>query len=260
MPEFGEPIMPLGGPLSFADDEDPYALWDGAYVLGALSAVERREYEEHLGSCAPCRHAVSELSGAPALLARLEAAEVAALDESGRVAHAESPMPPALLTSVIAEATRRQHRTRLFNFTVTAAAVGVLVTGTYLVWQSHSAIPSAALQQAATSALTMTRVTPNAVTATVSLTGHEWGTGIEMTCVYAALPGNAARAADNAASESLAMVVVGRDGRSMQLASWVGMAGVSASPRGSTSTPIAQIAAVRVVSTDTGNVLLQRDL
>ncbi|MCV7233282.1 carotenoid oxygenase family protein [Mycobacterium branderi] len=58
-----------------------YATWDAAYVLGSLSAAERREFETHLGACASCRQAVDELADMPALLALLSPDEVAALDE-----------------------------------------------------------------------------------------------------------------------------------------------------------------------------------
>ena len=34
---------------------DPYAEWDAAYVLGALSPAERLEFEGHLSGCGRCR-------------------------------------------------------------------------------------------------------------------------------------------------------------------------------------------------------------
>ena len=52
--------------------DDTYLTWDAAYVLGALSSVERREYEAHLETCARCRTAVVELGGMPALLSMLD--------------------------------------------------------------------------------------------------------------------------------------------------------------------------------------------
>ncbi len=53
------------------------------------------------------------------------------------------------------------------------------------------------------------------------------------------------------------MVVVGRDGSHTQLATWIGLTGATALPSGSTSMPMDEIAAVQVVSPDTGKVLLQ---
>ncbi len=71
--------VPRGGEQ--LDDDDRYATWDAPYVLGSLSDDERREYEAHLQTCPRCRAAVAELSGIPALLGKLDAADVAALDE-----------------------------------------------------------------------------------------------------------------------------------------------------------------------------------
>ena len=36
-------------------DHARFAEWDAAFVLGALSASERREYEAHLQDCDLCR-------------------------------------------------------------------------------------------------------------------------------------------------------------------------------------------------------------
>ncbi len=45
-----------------------YEMWDAAYVLGALSDADRREFEAHLAGCVSCRAAVAELSGVAPLL------------------------------------------------------------------------------------------------------------------------------------------------------------------------------------------------
>ncbi|HKH08625.1 MAG TPA: zf-HC2 domain-containing protein, partial [Agromyces sp.] len=52
-------------------DHARFAEWDSAYVLGALSPVERREYEEHVAGCDECRRSIAELAPIPGLLARL---------------------------------------------------------------------------------------------------------------------------------------------------------------------------------------------
>ena len=74
-------------------DHSRYAEWDAAYVLGALSPAERREFEEHLEACEACRRSVAELAPMPGLLARLSAGRAEALlDEDGT---APSPRPTA---------------------------------------------------------------------------------------------------------------------------------------------------------------------
>jgi carotenoid cleavage dioxygenase-like enzyme len=81
------------------------AMWDAAYVLGALSDAERREFEEHLAGCISCREAVDELTAVSPLLSLLDYDQVIAadtIDESTAV-----PPCPDLLTSLLAKADQR---------------------------------------------------------------------------------------------------------------------------------------------------------
>jgi len=242
-------------------DHDEYALWDAAYVLGSLSGVERREYEAHLNSCPSCREAVAELSGMPALLSQISRDDVAAIDEGAHAPSATPPLRPQLLTSLLAKVSHRRRRSRLMTWTVAAAAAMVLVVGAFVALRSNPAMPTPAPPaQAQSTALPMTRVTPNGLNSSVSLSSHGWGTRIDMTCTYGVWPESAGHEDDDAAGDKLAMVVIGRDGSRAQLATWVALTGVTATPGGSTSMPIDQIAAVQVVSADNGEVLLQRSL
>ena len=115
------------------------------------------------------------------------------------------------------------------------------------------------LARADASALTMTSVAATELTATVTVTGQGWGTQIDMNCTYPAEAGTSAPDGHEPPGK-LAMVVVGRDGNHDRLATWMAVRGVRATPGGSTSMPIDQIATVQIVSADTGNVLLQRAL
>jgi carotenoid cleavage dioxygenase-like enzyme len=79
-----------------------YAMWDAAYVLGALSDVDRREFEAHLAGCASCSTAVTELTAVSPLLSVLDYEQVVAagpVDES-----ATPPLRAELLTSLMAKA------------------------------------------------------------------------------------------------------------------------------------------------------------
>jgi anti-sigma factor RsiW len=259
MTQFGGSAAPFRGGLSSVGDYDEYALWDAAYVLGSLSGAERREYEAHLTTCSSCREAVAELGGMPALLSRLSRDDVAGIDEGGQAASAPPPLRPQLLASLLAKVSRRRRRSRLMTWTVAATAAAVLVVGAFVALRSHPAIPiSTPPAQAQSTALPMTRVTPNGLNASVSLGSHGWGTRIDMTCTYGVWPESAGRDEDGEAGDKLAMVVMGRDGSRVQLATWVALTGVTATPGGSTSMPLDQIAAVQVVSPDNGEVLLQR--
>ncbi|MCW2649356.1 MAG: hypothetical protein QOE41_1519 [Mycobacterium sp.] len=258
MTQFGGSAAPFRGGLSQVGDNDEYALWDAAYVLGSLSGVERREYEAHLSTCPSCREAVAELSGMPALLSQLSRDDVASIDEGGQAA--TPPLRPQLLTSLLTKVNTGRRRSRVLTWTVAAVAAAVLVVGVFVSVRSNPATPTPTPPaQAQSTSLQMARVTPNGLTSTVSLSGHGWGTRIDMTCTYGVWPQNAGQD-EGDAGDKLAMVVIGRDGTRAQLATWVALTGVTATPGGSTSMPLDQIAAVQVVSADSGTVLLQRTL
>ena len=233
-------------------DNHRYAMWDAAYVLGSLSAGDRREFETHMAECAACREAVVQLSGVPALLSQLSRDDIAAIDES---ASAGGPPPmapelsPDLLPSLLATARFRRRRTRLVTWAASAAAAVVLGVGVLVGVQGHSAAPA---QQVTASAQPMSQIATNLLTSEVALSRQHWGTFINLKCVCLAPP--------DAHHDTLAMVVVGRDGSQTRLATWVAEPGHTATPAGSISTPVDQIAAVQVVSADSGQVLLQRSM
>lgn len=235
-------------------EDDRFAVWDGAYVLGALSSTERREFEVHLSSCTSCRRSVSELSGMPALLALMDRDAVAALDGDQPEL---PPLRPEVLESLLTKVGRRRRRRRL-SWAVVAAAAAVLVVGLVMAIRPGPVISSPQPPQAA-SALTLLKVVPSSLDATVMLLSHGWGTSIEMTCSYREDP-KPDRAGSDDDGDRLAMVVVGRDGSHSELATWTAQPGKTALPGGSTSLPIAEIVAVQVVSADNGDVFLQRNL
>jgi hypothetical protein len=230
---------------------DPYAMWDAAYVLGSLSGTERREYEDHLSGCPECRSAISELSGMPALLKSLRHDDVASIDD-GRL-----DTPPAhLLDGLLAEVSRRRARVRRKSWMLAASAAAAVVAALLLVLRPGPAAPPTDQPAiAAPASMSMTPVAPSSLEATVLVTNQGWGTHIAMSCTYRPDGG-----ATDDPGDRLAMVAVGRDGTRTQLATWVAREGDTASPSGSTSMPVDQIAAVQIVAADTGAVLLQRSL
>lgn len=231
-------------------DNHRYALWDAAYVLGSLSASDRREFEAHMATCPACREAVADLSGVPALLSQLDGAEVAAMN--GRTAESLSETPalsPQLLPSLLATVRWRRRRTRVATWVASSAAAAVLGIGVLVGVQGYTSAPP---QQSTASSQPMAQVGTTLLASTVQLSSQHWGTFINLKCVCLAPL--------NAHHDTLAMVVVGRDGSQTRLATWVAEPGHTATPAGSISTPVDQIAAVQVVSADSGQVLLQRSL
>lgn len=245
MTQFG---VPRGGELL---DGDRYATWDAAYVLGSLSSAERREYEAHLAGCARCRAAVAELSGIPSLLSMLSLDEVLALDDEPAVA----PVPDEMFDSVVAKVKWRRRRSRW----VTSAAVGVaaalLAVGGVIAVRPEIVGLQSQTTQVAAPMLEMQKLAPTPFSATVSLNSFAWGTRIDMACTYGDWSSGGGVAPSN-----LGMVVVGRDGSRSELATWQGLSGATALPSGNTPMQVSEIAAVQLVSTDDGKVLLEKQL
>ncbi|MEI6253341.1 MAG: zf-HC2 domain-containing protein [Mycobacteriaceae bacterium] len=238
------------------DPADPYLLWDAAYVLGSLSSSERREYEMHLSGCRACRAAVGEISGMPALLTMLSREEVSSIDDGGIQ---PPPMRPQLLDDLLDQVSRRRRRARWRMGMASAAAAAVLAGVLLIAVKPGPQLPAPAGPPSASAmSMTMTPVAPSALEAAISVTSQGWGTRIQMTCTYHQETTGGEPTDGN--GDELAMVAVGRDGTRIQLATWMALEGGTASPAGSTSTPIDEIAAVQVVSAGSGQVLLQRSL
>jgi len=84
---------------------DPYRDWDAAYILGALSPGDRREYEQHLEGCFSCAAAVASFAGMPGILSAVPRETTAEL--LGPVSSL-----PALLPGLVRAARAGQRRTR----------------------------------------------------------------------------------------------------------------------------------------------------
>jgi anti-sigma factor RsiW len=244
---------PTGDHDVFGGDNNRYATWDAAYVLGSLSSADRREFEAHMVECPSCREAVAQLSGMPALLSRLDRNEVAAINESDQtsgVPEMSRELSAELLPSLLATLRWRRRRTRLVTWTAAAAAAAVLTIGVFVgvAGYSTTSLPP----QTTASAQPMAQVGTTLLASTVSLSSQQWGTHIALKFVCTAPV--------YAHHDTVALVVVGRDGSQTRLATWVAIPGHSATPTGSISTPVDQIAAVQVVLADNGRVMLQRSV
>ena len=215
MTQFG---FPLGGDLL---DGDRYVTWDAAYVLGSLTSRRRREYEDHLKTCERCRSAVAEISGVPALLAMMDLEDVRALDE-------ETEKPPPLRPEVrrfqVLDKVRwRRRRSRWLTSAAVGVAAALLAVGVVIAIRPEIVGLENSTPQETSQAMEMTKVSPTPINATISLTGYGWGTRIDMACTYGDW-------AARRAAENLGMVVVGRDGKATQVATWLGLSGATALP------------------------------
>src|SRR5690606_15579572 len=102
-------------------DHERYAAWDAAYALGALSTLERAEFEEHLAGCSRCRAALAELTPTVSLLSRVSA------EDAQRIVDQDAG--DAVPVRVLAAARARQGaRRRIVAWAIGAAAAVVVAT------------------------------------------------------------------------------------------------------------------------------------
>jgi Putative zinc-finger len=232
-------------------DGDRYVTWDAAYVLGSLSSTERREYEAHLGTCKRCRSAVAEISGIPALLAMLDLEDVRALEDE---TPETPPLRPEVLDSVLDKVRWRRRRSRWLTSAAVGVAAALLAVGVVVAIRPEIVGLENYTPQETTQALEMTKVSTTPINASISLTGFGWGTRIDMACTY----GDWGQR--DAPPQNLGMVVVGRDGSHTEVATWLGLSGATALPSATTPIQKDEIAAVQLVSPDSGKVLLEKQL
>jgi hypothetical protein len=159
-------------------DDSDIANWDAAYVLGALTPEERREYEDYLAANPQHAAALDEFSSLPSILDVLSPEEALALVSTDEP---RDEKPLDLMPSLARAAERRQRRSRrnfMLMVTATAAAflaVGVIVTAAVLGRPQTSTSPT--LQA-------MTSTGRPGVTAQLAVTEKKWGTRLDWQCQY----------------------------------------------------------------------------
>jgi hypothetical protein len=134
----------------------------GAYVLGALSPEERRQFEEHLGGCALCTAELAEFADIPGLLDRVRPEDLQPV--------AVTPSPELFdRVAAAARATpeRTSHRRRWLL--VAAAVLALLGVGTgVIVWATNRGSDTVTASS-------------GPVQVTMTATGEDDGTALDVT-------------------------------------------------------------------------------
>ncbi|SFB22108.1 Putative zinc-finger [Amycolatopsis marina] len=184
------------------DQHDPFAEFDAAYLLGALSPEDRAAYEEHLTSCVECSRSVGELAGLPGLLAQADPPVlVSAEDRSFEVPGGEQPEP----LSSLAARVRRSRKLRRLGL-VGTAALALAACCAVVVLLARPPVTGAGDGVAAAP---MAPLGPYPVQASLSITETGWGTKIDMSCSYG-----------GEAAGDYVLVAVGPDGRVRDQLAW----------------------------------------
>ena len=215
---------------------DRFATWDAAYVLGALSPAERREYEEHLADCSSCQNAVSELAGMPGLLAQVPPEDAALLAAAPSPEVLDDGPPPDLLARIRARSYRRR---RLTSAVVAAAAALVLILAGIAY-----AVGLLPFRSSEPRRVAFESVRPTALTAVADVVPVEDGTRIEVQCVYG--ESNEPSPGRGYGRANYAIYVVDRDGNATLLKDWRVRPNRTMTPDGVTPLKVRQIEAVEI--------------
>jgi Putative zinc-finger len=243
---------------------DRFAQWDAAYVLGALSPAERREFEEHLASCPSCQAAVSELAALPGLLAQLSPDDAAMLTMADETVagSAEAPalsgvqaevieqgLPPSLLPKMIKKV--RTRRRRMVAAVAGIAAAVLLVIGGLVVGAGLLPLRPDSPQRVAFS-----QVVPSAMIAVADVIPSQNGTEIKVECQY----GEVNEPTPGAGHDTYSIFVVDRSGNASEIKEWPATPNKLMRPSGTTPLRVAEIADLEIRETDTDEVMLRAPL
>jgi hypothetical protein len=241
---------------------DKFAQWDAAYVLGALSPAERREFEEHLASCPSCQNAVSELAAVPGLLAQLSPADAAMLSlaedspgsaETPELTAAQADViqqgpPPSLLPKMIKKARTRRRRV--------VAAVAGIAAAVLLVIGGLAAATGLLPLRDNPQRVAFSQVVPSAMIAVADIIPGQSGTEIKVECQY----GEVNEPTPGAGHETYSIFVVDRSGNASEIKEWPATPNKLMRPSGTTPLNVSEIADLEIRQTDTDEVVLRASL
>jgi hypothetical protein len=214
---------------------DPYQEWDAAYLLGALSPGERRDYEEHLKTCPDCSAEVASLAGVPGTLKVLS---------DDRALATITAAPPNVLPGLV-RGVQRERRQRRFRLAVvvagvaaTAAVAGGVITGTL-----RKEVPTG-------DTVVLAQTVASKLSADARLVDEPWGTTIEISCRYDELATPSERA------RGYELYVTDDTGKATLLASWTAAPGTTVKPATTTKLHRDQIRGLDIRGAESGRVLL----
>jgi hypothetical protein len=253
---------------------DEYRRWDAAYVLGALSPVERREFEEHLATCPTCQSEVAEVAGMPGILSQMSPEDAAVLAAPEEALDAEPPDrlrdrgdeirdrgDPAVdkLREPVDEITGQgkpdRQRRRLVRAVVVLAAALVLLAGVVGVSVLRGSLGVEQPTAAGPFRLAFSPVVPTDITAVVDVVPLPAGTELNVECQYAdegTGPSPTGRGYD--------IVVVDRSGHATPIKSWTARPAHKMTPSGTSSLPVSEIARVEIRPEGKPQPLLRAEL
>jgi hypothetical protein len=203
-------------------NDDEFATYDAAYVLGALSPADRRAFEEHLAECPSCAESVAELAGMPGLLAKVPISEISDLPDE--------PMPATLLPRLVTKSTQARRRSRWIAGGVALAAAACMAVVLVI-----TLLPGGSTKPAQTA---MTPLGAEPIHATAAIQNVAWGSKISVHCGYDPVT--------YGGGGDYSLTVTAKDGKRQQVGTWWASPGKDAVFDGTTALHPADIASIDI--------------
>lgn len=218
-----------------------FAEWDAAYVIGALSPSDRRDFEDHLAECDECRRAVADLLPTVGLLSRVTAERATSIHDDPAIVGEADAVARAGLASLARRRARRRRGIRIGLVAAGVLAVAAIAVPVALAVTDASA-PGYALEDVADAPLE----------ASVRLTPAAWGTRIDLQCGYTTPPGDTP-----IGGWPYALDVVDASGTATTVSTWRAVPGSTAQVSAGTALDEDEIAAIEIRTVDGDRVLMR---
>jgi len=239
--------------------DDEYREWDAAYVLGALSYEERKEYEVHLAQCPTCSNSLALLAGIPGFLGKIDSQTANAILDSAAVVSDGARWDDSIfIKKLAARAAKEQRTTRIRQSLIAAAALIICISmgaATGILVHARSgqptlSSPAATAATAAAAAWHLTNLQPQIMSAELRITSKKWGTHFDWDCTYSK------NAASWPAATRYNLVITDASGRKTTIASWSPSGGIAKGLSATTALPVSQIKMLEVTVTGSSTPII----
>jgi len=233
--------------------DDEYGEWDAAYVLGALSHEERKEYEAHLAKCTNCSNSLTLLAGIPGFLGKLNADAAISLMGGTTPDPGFDHWDDSLFIQKLAKRAAQAQRTSRIRNSLTLAAAVILcaaigVASSALVHPKSAPLTSST--PAASTSWNLTNLQPQIMSAELQITSRTWGTHFDWNCAYSKV------AASWPASTRYNLVLTDSSGKKYNIASWSPSGTIAKGLSATTALSVTQIKKVEVTLTGSATPII----
>lgn len=208
--------------------DEPHVLL-GAYILGGLDAEERGRFEAHLKECAQCRAQVADFAPLPALLSKVDPADLDTDTTDG--GESEAVLHDMLAARRVATKRRVRRRVALGACAAVLAAVALVLV-----------VPRGDTTPPGTGTFAMRSVAAAGASGSVTLTPKPWGTAIVLDLTQLPTDG------------VFTLRTMDDSGQMQPAATWAAMPTGAGVVQGATSIPMPKLRKLNIV--DANNTVL----